>query len=271
MKVRIEDKEALSALSWQALKTYLDAAAWQQVDDVTGKAAAYQHTDRTGRLWEILVPLRRDLGDYASRMGDAVSRLARVEGRSELDVYDDLKRLSANGAQSALANADASREVHQKIRRWLSEENWQVSDVDDPQSIFNVMVTLQDGAAINLYQYFEHKDRITLNEHVVYNEQSRLALSGLSPDIRRETEWSVYRDVSLLGVECDEINLLQGELRYTSRIYFDGLTKDALVQRIRLVLRAVDLSTRAFRRSLEQASQSPEDAPKLLYIVPSAA
>ena len=96
MRVTITDKEALRALSWKAVKTYLDAAGWQQVEDVPGKSVAYQHTDKDGRLWEILVLLRDDLADYVSRMGDAVSTLARVEDRSELEIYEDLAALDAN-------------------------------------------------------------------------------------------------------------------------------------------------------------------------------
>jgi hypothetical protein len=98
MRVTITDKEALRALSWKAVKKYLDAAGWRQVEDMPGKSAAYQHTDEDGRLWEILVLLRDDLADYVSRMGDAVSTLACVEDRSELDVYDDLAALDAGSS-----------------------------------------------------------------------------------------------------------------------------------------------------------------------------
>jgi hypothetical protein len=93
VRVTITDKEALRALSWKAVKAYLEAAGWQHDEDVPGKSVVYQHTDTDGRLWEILILLRDDLADYVSRMGDAVSTLARVEDRSELDVYNDLKAL----------------------------------------------------------------------------------------------------------------------------------------------------------------------------------
>jgi hypothetical protein len=44
MKVRIEDKEALDALSWESLRAYLDQAGWRHADDFPGKAAIYQVT-----------------------------------------------------------------------------------------------------------------------------------------------------------------------------------------------------------------------------------
>lgn len=96
MRVTITDKEALRALSWKAVKKHLDAAGWRQVEDVSGKSVAYQYTDEDGRLWEILVLVRDDLADYVSRMGDAVSTLARIEDRSELEIYDNLAALDAS-------------------------------------------------------------------------------------------------------------------------------------------------------------------------------
>jgi hypothetical protein len=54
IRVAITDKVALRALSWSAIKAYLEATdGWQRADDVPGKAVMYQHTDKTGRLWEI--------------------------------------------------------------------------------------------------------------------------------------------------------------------------------------------------------------------------
>jgi hypothetical protein len=77
MRVTIIDQEALRALSWKAVGAYLDAAGWRRIDDIPGKSVAYQHTDKDGRLWEILVLLRDDLADYLSRMADAVTTLYR--------------------------------------------------------------------------------------------------------------------------------------------------------------------------------------------------
>ncbi len=74
MRVTITDKEALRALSWQAVETYLDAAGWQQSEDIPGKSVAYQHTDKGGRLWEILVLLRDDLHVPSGRRRDVHGR-----------------------------------------------------------------------------------------------------------------------------------------------------------------------------------------------------
>jgi hypothetical protein len=262
VKVTITDKDALRALSWRAVEAYLDAAAdWQRADDIPGKSVVYQHTDKTGRLWEIIVLLRDDLADYASRMGDAVSRLARIEDRSELDVYDDLKRLTANGAQPSAANADALREVHEKIRRWLAEENLAVRDVDDPQSSFNVMAMFQSGQGINIYQLKDNHDHITLHEHVVINDPFRLEYNRLPDGIRLNIYTDIFRDSSLLDVDFDGLIEPINEMRYRARIYFDGLTKDTFLRGIRRVLRAYALSVQIITQGFEAASQPAELVP----------
>src|SRR5256885_1604476 len=47
-------------------------------------------------------------------------------------------------------NLDASREVHQKIRRWLKEEGINAEDRPDPASTFNLLVRLRTGVTVNV-------------------------------------------------------------------------------------------------------------------------
>lgn len=254
MKVMIADQDAMAALPWEALKAYLDASDWLRVDDVTGKAAAYQYTDRTGRPWEILVPLRRDLGDYVSRMADAVTILARIEDRSELEVYEAIRRL---GVEAAPAD-DATRAVHEQIRRWLAEEGWHIRDVDDPQSRFNVMVTLDGADAVNIYQYRRHVDHLTIHRHVLLDDTARAYFARLPIQSQRDVGRQIFRDMSLMGLEVEDLQSHPLEMRYRSVIYFDGLTKQSLVQSILLVMRANTLSLRTIADALEDAGLAAE-------------
>ena len=95
MRVIITDEQALRALSWKAVKAYLEASGWHRDRAVADKGVIYQHTDKGGRLREIAVLTRDDLADYAARMADAVGTLSRAEDRSELDIYEDLRALGA--------------------------------------------------------------------------------------------------------------------------------------------------------------------------------
>lgn len=106
MKIRIEDTAALAALSWMDLKAYLDAAQWRREGTYAGKAAIYTKADPAGQVWEILVPLRDDLADYASSMGFAIETLSQVEQRDEDAVYADLSTAGADVVRLRASEAD---------------------------------------------------------------------------------------------------------------------------------------------------------------------
>jgi hypothetical protein len=72
---------------------------------------------------------------------------------------------------------EAAHEVHERIRKWLAEEGWHVRDVGDPQSSFNIMATLQSGPNVNIFQYRDHFDHITLSQHCVFDESSRIEIA----------------------------------------------------------------------------------------------
>lgn len=99
MKVRIIDKAALSAIQPAAMRAYLEASGWVGGWTWGQTSEVFVHRG-TGR--KLLVPVRADLGDYASVMSDILGALSEVEDRSELLVYKDIicqgdgmRRLSA--------------------------------------------------------------------------------------------------------------------------------------------------------------------------------
>jgi hypothetical protein len=112
VKIRIDDHAALMALSWMDLKAYLDATQWQRDGTFAGKAAIYTRSDASGRSWEILVPLRDDLADYASSMGMALTTLSKVEGRDQDAVYADLSTAGADIIRLRAPDADGDGTIN---------------------------------------------------------------------------------------------------------------------------------------------------------------
>jgi hypothetical protein len=277
MKVRIQDKEALDALSWEALRAYLDRAGWQHVKDIPGKGVIYKRKGADRRLREVAVPLHRDFADYAARMGDAVGTLASAENRSELDVYEDLRALGARSESDATGDAESPRHVvseaacavHERIRTWMAEEGWEVRDVDDSQSSFNVMVTLQnDGPSVNIFQYKDHIDHITLSQHWRYNDVLKDQVCELSAEIQRDVTLDVFRDASIMGVEFYGSAIPLTDMIFRAYVYFDGLTKDTLIQRTLATIRALHLAILTVQRALERVDQPTDATPKIVQIVP---
>ena len=95
MLVQIQDRMALSSLSILSLRSYLTSHGWASEGSWGTRPAIIYAKEHDGRSWEILVPTRDTIADYAESMAESVEVLAAVEERSQLDVFYDL---SASGA-----------------------------------------------------------------------------------------------------------------------------------------------------------------------------
>ena len=92
MLVQIRDRVALSSLSIVSLRSYLNSRGWSNEGPWGKRPATIYTKEHSGQNWEILVPIRDTIADYAERMAEAVSILASVEERSQLNVFYDLMR-----------------------------------------------------------------------------------------------------------------------------------------------------------------------------------
>jgi hypothetical protein len=177
-------------------------------------------------------------------MADAVTILARLEDRSELDVYEDLRRLS----DKANEVDEATRAVHEKVRRWLAEEGWHLDSVPAPAGSFNIVALKDDGQAINVVQQTDDRDHLTLSLRWP-REHAATISGGLSEVELDEVIWNIYRDVSAMGLDLYGIDLPSTAMALRTDVYFDGLTKDTFMHRIALINRAYRLAMRAFVRA----------------------
>ena len=90
MLVQIRDRAALSSLSIVSLRSYLNSRGWENEGPWGQRPATIYAKAHSGQNWEILVPVRDTIADYAESMAEAVSILASVEARSQLNVFYDL-------------------------------------------------------------------------------------------------------------------------------------------------------------------------------------
>ena len=96
MKVQIQDAEALSSLSLVSLRSYLKSHGWRDGGDWGGGRATLYLKEHDGETYDILVPMRDTVADYARGMADAVSAISTVEERSQLEVFHDLKSVGTD-------------------------------------------------------------------------------------------------------------------------------------------------------------------------------
>ena len=87
MKVQIRDRDALLSLPLRSLRSYLKYRGWNDEGQWGKRPASFYTIEQDGQRWSIVVPYKDTSPDYAERMSDAVSALAEVEKRSQLDVF----------------------------------------------------------------------------------------------------------------------------------------------------------------------------------------
>jgi hypothetical protein len=179
-----------------------------------------------------------------------------------------LKARLAEMAQDA--SAETSRAVHERIRKWLAEEGWDVREVHDSNSTFNVMVKLRDHREVNIYQLKDHVDHVTFHVHLVLTGEDPDEISQLPETIRRNISWDIFRDMALMNIDFTLPDIHLVEMRFHAYAYFDGMTKDVFIHKILLVLRAVSHSIHTIARGLESAGRPAEATSRLLRLVPSA-
>lgn len=90
MRVDIRDRDALQAISPDALSAYAKAAGWSRI----GSYREYSDIYDAEHLPEIILPRTQLLADYPSLVGRLIAIFAEVAGRDELALYRDL--LNAN-------------------------------------------------------------------------------------------------------------------------------------------------------------------------------
>jgi hypothetical protein len=91
MNVDIRDATTVAALRPTEVTAYLRASGWHE-----------QQRRDTWSVWmkgdefEVIVPLSRQLHDFALRMGDVLRTLSKIEQRSQVEIFADLTTISAD-------------------------------------------------------------------------------------------------------------------------------------------------------------------------------
>ena len=114
MNVHIRDSAALSRITPPLLRRYLEVHGWTRGETWRGRTTVWSTVYNEQRR-QILAPLMELSDTYPVRISEAVSTLAEVQGRSQLDVYYEVIAGGADVIRVRTLNGNGSD------RRSLSE------------------------------------------------------------------------------------------------------------------------------------------------------
>ncbi len=172
------------------------------------------------------------------------------------------QRLVENARRAV--TTDVTPTTHRRIREWLTAEGWQLRDAPEPLTSLNLLATLRSGQSVQIFQYQQQPDHITISQHWRFDERLAADVAQLPPPVQRDTVWNIYRDATTMGVEFSGHAVPPRDLTFRSSVYFDGLSKDVLMQRILLTVRVLHLAVRTLARALEAHGMPSDAATRLL-------
>ncbi|RUT07128.1 hypothetical protein DSM106972_023890 [Dulcicalothrix desertica PCC 7102] len=106
MKVTARNPEILKSVKLENLRNYLLDSGWYEDRPFLENATIWLKQEPNNGEFEILLPLRQDVGDYAIRVGEAVKTLAEVENRTPIGILgvalDNVSYTSNSGISFSL-------------------------------------------------------------------------------------------------------------------------------------------------------------------------
>lgn len=140
---------------------------------------------------------------------------------------------------SAAEKEQKDEQIRDKVQKWLMGEGWQISEQPHPEALW--LIRAEDAAQrrILIGQNKSRPDQLHLEARVNLAEEHRKLFETLPQAKRREILWELRFRLLSMNVDFAGVAEPMQAVVLTQRIYTDGLTKDAFLQRFLMVRNAV--------------------------------
>ena len=126
MIVLVRDRDALLSVSVANMRAYLISGGWEDTGRWAERPINVFVTEWGGRTWEILVPHDADIGGYAENMSNTLEILAKVEDRSELDVFHDVMNAGADIIRARSVNSAGEKPLSLRQSARLHDSSYKM-------------------------------------------------------------------------------------------------------------------------------------------------
>ena len=128
-------------------------------------------------------------------------------------------------------------DVRDKIKTWLAEENMFKEELESEGLYFQIAAEYpaRSGRHLSIIQPQGHEDMIVLFSRIMLAEVHQKALTHLLPQQKEKLMWQMRYDLLFRksSFEIEPVGEDMRSIRFTREIYYDGLTKDRLMEAIR--------------------------------------
>ena len=159
-------------------------------------------------------------------------------------------------------NFEATRD---QVQNWLMSEGWQISEQPHPDLAWLIRAEDATQRRILVGQNQARQDQIHLEARVNLADEHRSMFENLPGEKRREILWDLRFRLLAMNVDFAGVAEPMQTVLLTQRIYLDGLTKDAFIQRFLVVRNAVIVviwSIIQYLEGVEPPAESTESAAK---------
>jgi hypothetical protein len=144
-------------------------------------------------------------------------------------------------------------------------EGWQIAEPTHPD--FAWLIRAEDGGErrILVGRHKAAEDRIHLEANVRISDEHRKLFESLPEEKRREVLWTLRFRLLQMNVDFVGVGEPIQDVVLTQRIYSDGLTKDAFIQRFLTVRNAVILVVWSTIKDLQDIQPPAESTEKMKH------
>jgi hypothetical protein len=149
-------------------------------------------------------------------------------------------------------NAETEK-VKSNIQKWLLEDGYKIESQPDQNTLFRFIATDKSGIKTIIVQPTLMLDQIVIGAGINVDNVQQSLLQTLENKERLDFLWDLRFGLLNLDVGFHGISLPLEKIEISKTIYYDGLTKDALLQKVSNVTRAVIFAKWTFDRKFGEA------------------
>src|SRR5690606_10461337 len=137
------------------------------------------------------------------------------------------------------------------VERWLVEDHWTVEERPaGPSVTWALQATDRLGKPVIFYQLDEAQDKVVLETYIEVGPEASSRIEAMEPERREQLVHDLRMELGRARLDFEGAGLPLQRITVGQSCYFDGLTKDAFLQRVRNLQFGIGLVIELFRMQL---------------------